>query len=175
MKKLFAALMSLCLILTGLTVFAESPAVNELNWADYQEAASKVEGQLAHLNSTDLAMFVPAQFKDSEISAEAAQQGHFLLLKSEDGKAVVSGQILPLSYDVFMSGVKDKVDHLSKGKVNGIECTTFTTEVDGVMNSTIVFSTNDGRVIVLTFSPSNSEAYLDLFKIMGASLQVQSK
>ena len=171
MKKLIAALLSLCLMLSAVAVFAEAPAVKELNWSTYAEEASKVEGSLENVNSTDLKMFVPAQFQDSAISEEAVQKGHFLLLKSTDGKAVVTGQILPLPMDVVMAGIAQSVKGLEEGKINGIAVKSFAVESDGVVSKCIAIGTNQNSVIMFSFTPANDPNFVNLFKLMAASLQ----
>ncbi len=175
MKKLFAAILSLCLMLSAVAVFAEAAAPKEINWSDYTEQASKVNGELVHINSTDLQIFVPAEFKDNEISAEAAQKGNFLLLTAEDGKAAVNGQIAPMSLDTFMAGVGQQAQNVTQLKINGILCTNFNLVNNGVLSTCIAINTDQNSTLLFSFTPANQDPYTNLIRIMVASLQHEQK
>ena len=167
MKKLFAAVLSLCLMLSAVAVFAEAAAPKEINWSDYTEQASKVNG--------DLQIFVPAEFKDNEISAEAAQKGNFLLLTAEDGKAAVNGQIAPMSLDTFMVGVGQQAQNVTQLKINGILCTNFNLVNSGVLSTCIAINTDQNSTLLFSFTPANQDPYTNLIRIMVASLQHEQK
>ena len=112
MKKLIAALMSLCLILTAAAALGETaeeavetePIV--VNWSDYEAAVEDVDGQFAQVSDTGLVMFIPAMFKDTELSDETLEGGTFLVLKSEtEENVVVSAQYAAVDIALFKAGL----------------------------------------------------------------------
>ena len=136
MKKLIAALMSLCLIVCAAAAFATEPEVMKINWSEYEAQAANVEGQLANVADTGLMMFVPAEFKDSEIPEETLQSGTFLVLKSDkEANAIVTGQIIPLNIDTFKAAMESNGITLYPTELNGLPFLQFNADTDGITTS----------------------------------------
>ncbi len=172
MKKLIAALMSLCLIVCAAAAFATEPEVMKINWKDYEAQAANVEGQFADVSDTGLRMFIPAEFKDTEIPDETLEGCTFMVLKSEkEEKAIVNAQHLPVDVDTFKAEMEKKGLTLYATELNGIPCLQFNVETDGVTTSCFAFGTDQGSVIVFSFSLSTQAPYDSLYKVMAASIQ----
>ena len=92
MKKLFALILSLCL-LAGCCAFAEeeeNDSMPEINWADAEEAASQIDGQFTAIADLGLKIFVPAIFGNAEVTEEQKAAGVIALLSTADGAGRVS-------------------------------------------------------------------------------------
>ena len=170
MKKLLAALLSLCLMLTAFAAFAEEQ-VTKVSWSDYEAKAAEVPGQFVNLATTGLKMYVPNQFKDTEIPKESQEAGLFLLLKSEDGKAVVTGQLVEIDVNTFAAGIKEKGYSVWSTEVNGTDYIQFSVTAEGVTNTSFALSTTSNQTLVFSFAPADQEPYASLFKLMAASMQ----
>ena len=170
MKKLFALLVSVCMVLTALCAFAEE--VKEINWSTYQEEAETMDGQMTSIPFAGMKMFVPSVFKDVELSDEEVEKGTFLLLKTEDETAVVKGQVMPLDKETFKATLTQSgIETMWELRVNGISCTNFSMNSDGTVVTCFAFGTDDGRVLMYSFAPANQEPYTQLYRFMAASLQ----
>ena len=173
MKKLFAALLSLCLILSAFAASAEEePAVVNVNWSDYEAQAAEMEGQFATIGSTGLKMFIPAQFKDTEISDEMLASGIFMVLKPEAENAVINAQVVPMDIDLFMATLANQGVSMWETVINGISFIQFTADADGILNASFALPTTQNTTLVFSFAPIDQEPYTSLFKMMAASLQI---
>ncbi len=170
MKKLFAALLSLSLILFSFAAFAEEPVA--VNWSEYEAQAAEIDGQFARIGDTGLKMFIPAQFKDTELSDETLAGGIFMVLKPEEENAVVNAQVVPADIDVFKATLANQGVSTWETVVNGISFTQFTVESNGILNASFALPTMQNTTLVFSFTPANQEPYTSLFKVMAASLQV---
>ena len=172
MKKLVAVLMVLCMVLTVAAAFAEESEPIVVNWSDYEADAADIAGQFAVVGPTGLVMFVPAEFKDSEISEEARQGGTFMVLKTEnEERAVVSGQVVEMNIDTFMAGLEGQGVTKYETVLNGLYCYRFNITAVGITTSCIVFSTEQDGIVVFSFTLSDQEPYASLYKVMVSSIQ----
>ncbi len=170
MKKLFAALLSLCLMLTACAALADEPTT--VNWSDFEAKAANVEGQFATVGDTGLKMFIPAQFKDTPITEETLKTGTFMVLRTEDGKAVVTAQLVPKDVESFKAAMQQQGHSIWETIVNNIHFAQFSVEANGTTSAGFALPTESGKTVVFGFAPANQEPYTDLFKMMVASLQV---
>ncbi len=171
MKKLIAVLMSLCMLFCA-AAFAGEAEVSVVNWSDYEAEAAKIEGQFADVGQTGLKMFIPAEFKDTELSEETLAGGTFMVLKSEkEDKAVVNAQVVPVSLDAFMAKLEDAGTALRATELNGLPCCQFSVKTDDVVTVCFAFSTEQGGVLVFGFTLCDQEPYTGLYKVMAASIQ----
>ena len=172
MKKLIAALMSLCLIICAAAAFAADAAPQKINWSDYEAPAANVEGQFANVAETGLKMFVPAEFKDTDIPEETLKGGTFMVLKSDkEEKAVINAQILPVSLDAFKAEMETAGKMVWSIEVNGLPCCQVIIEADGVSTACLAFGTEKGSVLTFNFTLVDQEPYTSLYKTMAASIQ----
>ncbi len=174
MKKLIAALMSLCLLFCAAAAFAGEATENPsaAKWSDFEAEAAKVEGQFANVANTGLKMFIPAEFKDTEISEETLAGGTFMVLKSDkEEKAIVNAQNVAVDMAAFRASLENTGKVLFDNELNGLPCCQFSVETDGITSTCFAFSTEQGGVLVFSFSLSNQEPYTSLYKLMIASIQ----
>ena len=172
MKKLFAVMMVLCVMLTAAAAFAGETAPTAVNWSDHEADAAKIEGQFANVGETGLRMFVPAEFKDTEIPKETLDAGTFMVLKSDkEYKAVVNAQIVETSIDAFKAGLQSQGKTLWEMIVNGLPCTQFSVQAEGVTTVCFAFGTEKGTTLVFGFTLADQEPYTSLYKVMASSIQ----
>ena len=172
MKKLVAVLMILCLAVSAAAVFAEDAEPNIVQWSDYAADAAGIEGEFAHISSTGLIMFIPAEFKDSEISEEALAGGKIMVLKTEnEERAVVSAQVIEYDVETFLGSIVNEGVTVWHTILNGLNCYQFNLDTLGVVTSCIVYSTEQGGSLIFSFTLSDEEPYASMYKVMAASIQ----
>ena len=90
MKKLFATILTLTLLLMSCAIAEEIPAIN---WADAESAASDIAGTWYVFNDIALEYWVPDIFENKELTEE---DGEEMLAKHElpDGTAGIYAQYL---------------------------------------------------------------------------------
>ena len=175
MKKIIAVLMTAVLMLTACTCcFAAEAAPKEINWSDYTEAASKVEGKMAAVSSIGLDMFVPANFADQPLDEAAIAGGKFLLLKAEDNSVMVTGLTLPVAFDSLASVMANNgATEITPVLLNNRLALNFNLHTDGLLTPCVAMATDQGTTLMFSFTlvdPSNANS-VQLVKLMAASLQ----
>ena len=172
MKKLFAVLMVLCVMLTAAAAFAGETNVTTVNWSDHEADAAKIEGQFANVAGTGLRMFIPAEFKDTEIPKENQDKGTILVLKSDkEDKAVVNAQVGSVDIASFKAKLESEGKTVWDMNVNGLPGIQFSVEAEGVTTSCFAFSTENGGILMFNFTLANQEPYTGLYKVMVSSIQ----
>ena len=172
-EKLFAVAMTLALMLTAAAAFAGEAASTPINWSDFEAEAAKVEGQFTTLGNIGLKIFVPAEFKDMEISQELQEGGTLVVLHSDrEEKAVVNVQFAQGSAADFRASMESKGVTVREYTVNSIPCLGFATETEGVVTSSFVFGAGSQGILVFSFTLANQEPYTGLYRMMTASIQL---
>ena len=118
MKKLIAVLLSLCLMIGAAAAFAENTP-RSINWSDHESKAAN--GQFTNVTGTSLKMYVPAEFKSTELSDETFMRGTSMVLKSEkNDKVVVNAQTVSMDMAAFKANMEKKGINMSDDlTVNG--------------------------------------------------------
>ncbi len=172
MKKLFAVMMALCLMLTAVAAFAADTGATAVNWADHEADAAKVEGKFANVPNTGLKMFIPAEFKDTEIPKENQEKGTILVLKSDkEEKAVVNAQVVSVDMASFKAKLQSEGKTVWDMVVNGLPAIQFSIEAEGAVTSCFGFSTEQGGVLMFSLTLANQGPYTGLYKLMVSSIQ----
>ena len=173
MKKLFIVFLVLNLMVAAVAAFAgEAAAPTVVNWSEHEADASKIEGQFGDVSKTGLKMFVPAEFKDTEIPKEVLDGGTFMVLKSaKEEKAVVKAQFVAVDAASFKTKLQSEGKTVWDTVINGLPCLQFSVDVDGVTTSCFAFATESSAVVVFSFSLVNQEPYTSLYKVMASSIQ----
>jgi len=177
MKKLFAALLSLCLMLTGVAAIAENTAdtvePTVINISDYEAKIAATEGQTGNIATTGLKMFVPAEFKDTKLSEEAEANGTFMILKVDDKDVAVTAQVLKIDIEKFAAVAAADGHNPLPVVINGVEYVAFNLAEDGKVAANFALSTTDGNTLVFSFACSENlkDAYTETFNMMVASMQ----
>ena len=145
MKKLFAVMMALCLMLGAFAAFAAETDTTVVRWSDHEADAAKFE---------------------------TLDSGTFMVLKTEkEEKAVVSAQVVKKDIDSFKAALKAEGKTVWDITVNGMPCLEFNVDVNGVVTSCFVFAAEQGKVLVFNFTLGNQEPYTSIYKVMASSIQ----
>ncbi len=173
MKKLIAVLMTLCLMMTGAAAFAAEEEPSVVRWSDHEAEAAEIEGQFATISQTGLKMFVPAEFKDTEISEETLAGGTFMVLKSDrEEKAVVNAQIVPADLAAFKARLESEGVTTWPTELNDLTCLQFSVEAEGVTTCCFAFGAGQNNTLIFGFTLANQEPYTSLYKVMASSIQL---
>ena len=176
MKKLFALILSLCL-LAACCAFAEEAENNlpEINWADFEGAASQIDGQFVAIADLGLKMFVPAIFGNAEVSEEQKAAGVIAILSTADGAGRVSityQSLGEMEDDQFEEElVKAGATDIEYAKLNGGDAMSYDLEINGTKTSNIVIPFDDGTIVTFSFAPMDDEGFKEVAGIMTASIQ----
>ena len=156
MKKLFALVLSLCM-LCGCAAFAETA----ISWEDVNPIleATGISGDFYTFDEIAVMIWIPEGMVPVETSDDTCI-GYFT---SEDG----SGDAVSLSY-VNVEGMDLETlasilpDHgayeIETGTVNGLPCVTYSLDQeDGNKSACIAFTTDLGYVLEVVCAPANTE------------------
>ena len=174
MKKLFAMILSLCL-LCACCAFAEEE-VAELNWADFEEKAAAYPGSFKMLDVWNLVIYVPDSFQAVEATEEQKAAGVFFILQDEAGYRV-TGTFQSLGdYDAsyLLSELKKAgAEEMKDILVNGIPAMDY----DLVANNTktanlVIYSSEENSFLTISFAPADNEAFQEIMAVMASSIQV---
>ena len=172
MKKLFAVMMALCLMLTA-AAFAEGTDTVTINWADHEAEAANIQGVFGNISTTGLKMFVPDEFENQEISEETLNSGIILVLKSnKEEKAVVNAQVMNGDIATVKATLEQQGATVRNATINGIPGITFTAGSNGVVAACFGFATSVGMTLIFTFANADQEPYTSLYKVMASSIQL---
>ena len=172
MKKLFAVMMALCLMLTA-AAFAEGTDTVVINWADHEAEAVNIQGVFGNISTSGLKMFVPDEFENQEISEETLNSGIILVLKSnKEEKAVVNAQVMGGDIATVKATLEQQGATVRNATINGIPGITFTASSNGVVAACFGFATSAGMTLIFTFANADQEPYTSLYKVMASSIQL---
>ena len=147
MKKLFALVLSLCLLCS--IAMAES-TVPTVNWSDFEDKAV-------------------------EVPTDAAEAGVLAILSNGTLTFSVSKySIEGMTSEQFIESLKEaNAIQIEAGIVNGKESVSYVlTTPDDIMTTNLAIPTDDEKeMITFTFAPANDEENLELMKIVAASIQ----
>ena len=174
MKKLFALVLSLCLLCSIAMAESTSPTVN---WSDFEDKAVEIGGVLYGFSEVgiDYMMFVPDGFEAVEVPADVAEAGVLAILSNGTLTFSVSKySIEGMSRDDFLESLNvAKATEIEAGILNGIECFSYIlTTADGLMTTNVAFPTDDAKeMITFTFAPSDNQDMQEVLQVVGASIQ----
>lgn len=181
MKKLFALVLSLCLLCS--LAMAETTETTEstlpsVNWADYEAKAAEIGGEFIGFSSVgvDYKMFVPNGFQVVEVPADAAEAGVLSILS--DGTLTFSVSKYSVeeitTAEEFIASLQEaKATEIEAGIINGIESISYMlTTQDGILTANVAFPTADGKeMITFTFAPADNQEKQEVLKVVAASIQ----
>ena len=177
MKKLFALILSLCL-LAGCCAFteeAEEDNLPEINWADVEAAASEIEGQFSEIADLGLKIFVPAVFGNAEVTEEQKAAGVIALLSTADGAGRVSFTYQDLGEmedDAFVDELeKAGATEIEWALLNGCDALSYELAVNGTQTTNVVLFEESNKILTVSFAPTDDEGFKELAGIMTASIQ----
>ena len=147
MKKLFALLLTLCL-LCGCTALAD----NEITWDQVAPMVeeSGITGQFYTFEQIAVAIFIP----DGMAPAELPADNYIGYFASEDGDAVAVMYVdmEGMDLETYASLLPEAgATEIETGTVNGLPCVTYEVPENGTMN--VAFTTQAGYILEVVCGP----------------------
>ncbi|MBO4471317.1 MAG: hypothetical protein J5841_06155 [Clostridia bacterium] len=172
MKKLFALLMALCLMLCACAYAEET---KEINWSDFEEQAAQIEGQFCPIADLGVMMYIPSIFGTVELSDEQKAAGVISLLSTADG----AGRISFTYQDLGDMDADTYLDELAKAGatdfevavLNGRNALSYDLVVNDVKTTNVVVEIEDAKMLTISFAPMDDEGFAELAGILTASIQ----
>ena len=176
MKKLFALVLSLCLLCSF--AMAETEAtLPEINWSDYEDKAVAIGGKLQGFTEfgLDYMMFVPDGFDFVEVPADVAEAGVLAILSNGTLTfSVAKYSVEGMNGEMFLESLNQaNATQVEIGKLNGKESVSYmlTTE-DGILTANVAIPSDvEMEMITFTFAPADNEEMLDVMQVVAASIQ----
>ena len=167
--KRFAAVLAVLMLMLSCALAETAP--KEILWSNSEAVAAKYEGTLAPLSDIGIQMYVPNTVVDQKLTQEQSDKNYFLFMSTEGNAFTVVGQILPMSLELFKTGLDNSGVKAEATLLNGISCYTFeiTTELGKAIG--VAFSANGGeKTVTIQMSPVTEETS-EMVNMMLASIQ----
>ena len=169
MKKIFALMLALCLML-GCTALAE----NEISWEQITPTleAAGITGEFVTFDEIAVKVFIFNGMAAQELSDEDRQNGYIGYYAAEDGSAIaiqyvdVNGMTLE---DYTANLPEAGATEIETGTVNGLPCVSY--EVPEQKTVCIAFTTEAGYVLEVAIAPVASDEEKIAASVIMASIQ----
>lgn len=149
MKKIFALMLALCLML-GCTALAE----NEINWEDVAPTleGAGVTGQFVTFDEIAVKIFIYDGMNAQELTDEDREKGYIGYFAAEDGSAIAIQYVNMngMSLEDYAAQLAEAgATEVELGTVNGLPCVNY---VNGT-NLSLAFTTQMGYILEVTVGP----------------------
>lgn len=173
MKKLFATILTLSLLLMSCALAEQVPAID---WTDYESAAADIEGSWYVFNDIALEYWVPDIFENKDLTEE---DGEEMLAKHEvaDGSAGIYAQYLTgydgATMDETVATLEaNGATEIERCTLNGLDAVSFSVpDVDAVY---VVFVTQSGNYVQFIFTPISDEGFAAVAQLVTASIRPET-
>ena len=172
MKKLFALLMALCLMLCACAYAEET---KEINWSDFEEQAAQIEGQFCPIADLGVMMYIPSIFGSVELADEQKAAGVIALLSTADGAGRISftyQDLGDMEADAYLDELaKAGATDFEVAVLNGRNALSYDLVVNDVKTTNVVVEIEDAKMLTISFAPMDDEGFAELAGILTASIQ----
>ena len=148
MKKLFALLMALCLMLCACAYAEET---KEINWSDFEEQAAQIEGQFCPIADLGVMMYIPSIFGTVELSDEQKAAGVIALLSTADGAGRISftyQDLGDMEADAYLEELaKAGATDFEVAVLNGRNALSYDLVVNDVKTTNVVVEIEDAKML----------------------------
>lgn len=170
MKKLFAILMALCLMLS---CAALAEAV-EVNWSDVEAglADSGVTGEFVTFDEIAVKIWIPEGLPAVELTDEDREAGYIGYFANEEAQmAVMYVDADGMSIEDYMTALEgtEGVESIALLNINGLSGVRYQMPENDSLN--IAFATEAGYILEVTMSPLSADGADVVWSIVGASIQ----
>ncbi len=153
MKKLFALLLALCLMLSGAALAEETTAISWEEVAPLLESAG-VTGEFYTFEQIAVAIFIP----EGMVEAELPDETYIGYFTDEDGSAIALQYVNAEGMDLeSLAATLESVGAtgIEFGTVNGLPCVTY--EMPENQSVNIAFTTEAGYILEVVCAPMTSD------------------
>lgn len=179
MKKLFAIVLSLCMLFTafGAVAAAEEETISEINWSDYESQVEEAGWEGNFVSFADviaIQIWVPTAMEAAEVTDEEAEGGILGYYQTEDGSRLLTVMYVDaegMSLEEYAAQVEEEygATDIDYAVVNGILMLSYKTE-DTDMGF-VTMTTEAGYILEFGFSPMSDEDFVGVMAAMIASIQ----
>lgn len=168
MKKLFALMMALCLLLCSAAM------ADELTWDSVAEDAKKVAGEFKTFDEIAVKIWMPDVLQAVELSDENKEDGYIGYFMTEDQSAAVAVQYVDMNgmsledYEAHLKEDND-VSGIEAGTVNGLPCLAYM--VTSTSTAVLTFTTQKGYVLEVSCAPMSDEEFASVASVIFSSIQ----
>ena len=171
MKKLFALLVLVCLVLAPAAMAENASVTWEEVGAPAVEALG-LEGDFVALSDMGLAIWVPSSLSYSDPSEEDAAAGRYALFMDEDQECYVAVDAInvpDMTLDqAYENAVASGMTEPEIVNINGLDALTYGNE--SINAGSVVLVDTNCNMIIFTFAPIDSDDGKMAFAIISSSL-----
>lgn len=170
MKKLFAILMALCLMLSC-AALAEA---TELNWADFEGGLADLglAGEFVTFDEIAVKIWIPESMQAVELTDEDVENGYIGYFSDDEASlGIVYADVNGMSIEDYAATVAgiEGVTEVEQVVVNGLPAISYQMPENDTLN--VAFATEAGYVLEVTMYPVSAEGAELAWSIVTASIQ----
>ena len=172
MKKLFALMMALCLLLG--TATAETVVVN---WEDYFGPAIEetgIEGEFVTFDEIAVKIWLPSQLQAAELTDEDRAEGYIGYFSEDSDNATVAIVYVDtdgMTIEEYAAQLQEieGVSDIELAIVNGLPCVNYQVKENDTLS--VAFSTQAGYILEITMYPLSVEGAEMVWGAVASSIQ----
>ena len=170
MKKFFAFMLTLALVLSVSGALAES-----VTWEEVGAAAVEtygLEGDFVSLSELGLAIWLPSTLGAAEVSEEDAAAGRYLLFVDQDQECYLAVDTINVEGMTLDQAYQNAVDNGMTGpeivNINGLSAVTYADETNNI--GCVVLVDTNSNMIIFSFGPFSEEGADMIFYLICSSI-----
>ena len=173
MKKLFAILMALCMLLS---CAALAEGVEEVSWSDIEGtlAEAGVNGEFVTFDEIAVKIWIPEGLEAGELTDEDRDAGYIGYFQNEEAQlAVVYANVDGMSIEDYAAQLAemDGIQEIAMLNINGLPGVRYQMTENDSLN--IAFATEAGYILEVTMAPLSADGAAVVWGIVGASIQAE--
>ena len=181
MKKLFALILAALMVL-GCTAVAsaEQAQTLELNWENFageieasEEAKAALSGDFVTMEEIALKIYIPAAFKQTELTDEDREAGYiaYFTMGEDKGVGIQYVDVGGMSLEEYAQRLTEDGIECTNAVVNGLPALAYSFTENDRETSVLAFSTEKGYILEIAFAPTNDEGFAAVAAVLMASVQ----
>lgn len=168
MKKLFALMLALCLLLCS-TAMAD-----DLNWENVAESAKQVAGDFKTFDEIAVKIWMPDVLQAVELSDEDRSNGYIGYFMTEDQSSAVAVMYVDMngmSLEEYEAQLKEDstISDIEAGTVNGLPALSYAIKEKDT--GVLAFTTQKGYILEVSCAPISDEGFAQVVGVILSSIQ----
>ena len=172
MKKVFALLVSLALVLAIGSALAEAV---EINWSDFETEVAEAGwvGDFIEIPGMSAKMYMPSVLQPVELTDEDVENGYIGYYATEDQSAAVALTYVAAE-GLELAAYKEALPEYGASEIedviiNGIAAIDYKDEANDAV--VMAMATEGGAILSFIFAPASDESFAAVAAVMMASVQ----
>ena len=182
MKKLFALILAALMVLGCVAVAsAEQAQTLQLNWEEYaaeieasEEAKATLAGDFVTMEEIALKIYIPAAFKQTELTDEDREAGYiaYFTMGEDKGVGIQYVDVGGMSLEEYAQQLTEEYGfECTDAVVNGLPALAYSFTEDDRETAVLAFSTEKGYILEISFVPANDKGFAAVATVVMASVQ----